>query len=125
MTGFHYKARAHSTYGNVELLKAAAPQEIWINPMDAEPRGIKNGDLVQVESEFGKLQVCAKVTPRIIPHTTALGEGAWYAPNREGTDMNGSINVLTTARPTPLAKANPSHTNLVEIKLLKSMGVKA
>lgn len=125
MTGFHYKARAHSTYGNVELLKAAAPQEIWMNPIDAESRGIKNGDLVLVTSEFGQLQVCAKVTPRIIPNTTALGEGAWYAPNRDGTDMNGSINVLTTARPTPLAKGNPSHTNLVEIKLLKSMGVKA
>ncbi|PSV66323.1 dimethyl sulfoxide reductase subunit A [Photobacterium angustum] len=122
LTGFHYKARAHSTYGNVALLKAAAPQELWMNPIDAQSRGIKNGDLVNVRSKQGELNVRVKVTPRIMPHVTALGEGAWYSPNSKGVDQAGSINVLTTSRPSPLAKSNPSHTNLVEVKLVKSMG---
>ncbi|PQJ62607.1 DmsA/YnfE/YnfF family dimethyl sulfoxide reductase [Photobacterium angustum] len=122
LTGFHYKARAHSTYGNVALLKAAAPQELWMNPIDAQTRGIKNGDLVNVRSKQGELNVRVKVTPRIMPHVTALGEGAWYSPNSKGVDQAGSINVLTTSRPSPLAKSNPSHTNLVEVKLVKSMG---
>lgn len=122
LTGFHYKARAHSTYGNVALLKAAAPQELWMNPIDAQARGIKNGDLVNVRSKQGELNVRVKVTPRIMPHVTALGEGAWYSPNSKGVDQAGSINVLTTSRPSPLAKSNPSHTNLVEVKLVKSMG---
>ncbi|EAR56782.1 putaive anaerobic dimethyl sulfoxide reductase, subunit A [Photobacterium sp. SKA34] len=122
LTGFHYKARAHSTYGNVALLKAAAPQELWMNPIDAQVRGIKNGDLVNVRSKQGELNVRVKVTPRIMPHVTALGEGAWYSPNSKGVDQAGSINVLTTSRPSPLAKSNPSHTNLVEVKLVKSMG---
>jgi hypothetical protein len=39
--GFHYKARTHSSYGNVDVLKAACRQEVWINPLDAEKRGIK------------------------------------------------------------------------------------
>ncbi|SPW25999.1 Dimethyl sulfoxide reductase DmsA precursor [Edwardsiella tarda] len=43
MSGFHYKARTHSTYGNVDVLKAACPQEVWINPLDAAPRGIAQG----------------------------------------------------------------------------------
>lgn len=124
LTGFHYKARCHSTYGNVELLKAASPQELWMNPIDADERGIKNGDLVSVRNKYGELHVRVKVTPRIIPHSTALGEGAWYSPNSKGVDQAGNINVLTTDRPSPLSKANPSHTNLVQVSLVKSMGAK-
>jgi Tat-targeted selenate reductase subunit YnfE len=45
--GFH-KARTHSSYGNVDVLKAACRQEVWLNPVDAEKRGIKNGDTVRV-----------------------------------------------------------------------------
>ncbi|HEQ3534862.1 TPA: dimethyl sulfoxide reductase subunit A [Vibrio parahaemolyticus] len=124
LTGFHYKARAHSTYGNVDILKAAAPQELWINPVDAASRNIDNGDLVSVRSKFGEMNVRVKVTPRIMPHVVGLGEGAWYAPNAKGVDQAGSINVLTTQRPSPLAKSNPSHTNLVEVTLIKKMGAK-
>ena len=40
--GFHYKARTHSSYGNVDVLQAACRQEVWIKPLDAEKRGIKN-----------------------------------------------------------------------------------
>ena len=29
--GFHYKSRTHSTYGNIDVLKAACRQEVWIN----------------------------------------------------------------------------------------------
>jgi Tat-targeted selenate reductase subunit YnfE len=39
--GFHFKARTHSSYGNVDVLKAACRQEVWLNPVDAEKRGIK------------------------------------------------------------------------------------
>lgn len=116
LIGFHYKARTHSTYGNVEVLKAAARQEVWINPLDAQPRGIKNGDMIRVFNDRGQLQINAKVTPRILPGVVALGEGAWYAPDEQRIDHAGSINVLTTQHPSPLAKGNPSHTNLVEIQ---------
>lgn len=117
LTGFHFKARCHSTYGNVALLKAAARQEVWINPIDAEARGIKNGDMVSIFNDRGEVRIPAKVTPRILPHVVALGEGAWYAPDGQKIDHAGSINVLTTQRPSPLAKGNPQHTNLVDIKL--------
>jgi Tat-targeted selenate reductase subunit YnfE len=30
--GFHFKARTHSSYGNVDVLKAACRQEVWLNP---------------------------------------------------------------------------------------------
>lgn len=56
MFGFHYKARTHSSYGNVDVLQAACRQEVWLNPLDAEKRGIKNGDMVRV---FNAAASCA------------------------------------------------------------------
>lgn len=119
LTGFHYKARTHSTYGNVSVLKDAAPQEMWINPMDAKQRGINNGDLIRIFNDRGEVHIAAKVTPRILPGVVALGEGGWYAPDGQRIDHGGCINVLTTQRPSPLAKGNPQHTNLVDVQLVK------
>lgn len=116
LTGFHYKARAHSTYGNVDVLQAACRQEMWINPIDARARGIKNGDEIRIFNDRREVRIAAKVTPRIIPGVVALGEGAWYAPDADRIDRAGSINVLTTQRPSPLAKGNPSHSNLVQVE---------
>ncbi|MCU6670899.1 dimethylsulfoxide reductase subunit A [Enterobacteriaceae bacterium H4N4] len=116
MTGFHYKARTHSTYGNVDVLQAACRQEIWINPLDAQKRGIKNGERVRIFNGRGEVHIEAKVTPRILPGVVALGEGAWYNPDASRVDQAGCINVLTTQRPSPLAKGNPSHSNLVQVE---------
>ena len=116
LTGFHYKARTHSTYGNVDVLKAACRQEMWINPLDAKPRGIANGDTVRIFNDRGEVRIGVKVTPRILPGVVALGEGAWYDPDAQKTDHAGCINVLTTQRPSPLAKGNPSHSNLVQVQ---------
>ncbi|VUC81322.1 anaerobic dimethyl sulfoxide reductase subunit A subunit [Raoultella terrigena] len=115
--GFHYKARTHSSYGNVDILQAACRQEVWINPLDAERRGIKNGDMVRVFNQRGELRIPAKVTPRIMPGVSAMGQGAWHDANMDGdrVDRGACINTLTTHRPSPLAKGNPQHTNLVEI----------
>lgn len=116
LSGFHYKSRTHSTYGNVDVLDAASRQMVWINPLDAGPRGIRNGDTVRVFNARGETRVMAKVTPRIMPGIAAMGEGAWYRPDGKGVDHNGSFNVLTTQRPSPLAKGDPMHTNLVDIQ---------
>ena len=89
---------------------------MWINPIDAEARGIADGDMVRVRGKRGATRIRAKVTPRIMPGVAAMEEGAWYMPDAEGNDTGGSINVLTSQRPSPLAKANPQHTNLVEIE---------
>ena len=116
--GFHYKSRTHSTYGNIALLDSACRQEVWINPLDAQKRGIANGDKVRVFNERGAVLIDAKVTPRIIPGVTAMGQGAWHNADMNGDrlDRGACVNTLTTHRPSPLAKGNPQHTNLVEIE---------
>ncbi len=75
LTGFHYKSRVHSTYGNVDVLKAACRQEMWINPIDARKRGIANGDRIRIFNDRGEVHIEAKVTPRMMPGVVALGKG--------------------------------------------------
>lgn len=118
MFGFHYKARTHSTYGNIDILQAACRQEVWINPLDAQGRGIKNGDAVRVFNGRGEVRVAAKVTPRIMPGVVAMGQGAWHQANMAGdrVDHGACMNTLTTHRASPLAKGNPQHTNLIQIE---------
>ena len=118
MFGFHFKARTHSSYGNIDVLQAACRQEVWLNPVDAGQRGIQNGDLVRVFNARGELRIPAKVTPRIMPGVSAMGQGAWHEANMTGdrVDHGSCINTLTTHRPSPLAKGNPQHTNLVQIE---------
>jgi anaerobic selenocysteine-containing dehydrogenase len=56
------------------------------------------------------------VTDEIVPGSVALAQGAWYEPDETGRDLAGCINVLTSLEPTPLAKGNGQHTNLVEVE---------
>ena len=116
LVGHHYKQRTHSTYGNNPWLQEAAPQCLWINPLDAEHRGIAHGDVVRVYNQIGRTEVRAKVTPRIMPGVLSLPQGAWYTPDENGLDKNGCVNILTRQHPSPLAKGNPQHTNLVEVE---------
>lgn len=116
LTSWHYKRRCHSTYDNQEWLEESAKQEMWMNPSDAQKRGIKDGDRAQVYNDRGMITIDVKVTPRIVPGVAAIPQGAWYSPDKQGIDQRGSVNVLTSQRPTPLAKANPQLTNLVEVK---------
>lgn len=118
MFGFHYKARTHSTYGNIDVLQAACRQEVWINPLDAGSRGIANGDKVKVFNARGEVRVAAKVTPRIMPGVVAMGQGAWHQADMKGDriDHGACMNTLTTQRSSPLAKGNPQHTNLIQIE---------
>lgn len=116
LNGFHYRGRIHSSWGFIPELKEVNPQEAWINPADAKDRGIKQGDTVHVKNQFGEIELLAKVTPRVVPGTVAVSQGAWYDGDRKGgVDKGGSINTLTTQRPSPLSKGNPQHTNICQV----------
>ena len=125
--GQHQKTRTHSSYGNVEWLKQVAPQQLWVNTADAAELGISNGDMVEVYNDRGRVQITAKVTPRIMPGVMSLPQGAWYEPESFEPDMVGSVDnvdhggcvsVLTSVRPTPISKGNGVHTCRVAVKKL-------
>ena len=119
LIGWHTKRRCHSIHDNNPWMEELEPQCVWIHPDDAAARGISDGAQVEIFNDRGKVCIPAKVTDRIIQGVVAIPQGAWYTPDASGTDRRGSINVLTSARPTPLAKGNPQHTNLVEVAALR------
>ncbi|MFV0576811.1 MAG: DMSO/selenate family reductase complex A subunit [Vibrio sp.] len=116
MSGFHTKGRTHSTYHSVAVLREAIPDELWINPIDANERGLSSGDMVVVFNDRGEVLIPLKVTKRIIPGVVAMPQGAWRQTNKDGLDIGSCINTLTTQHPSALAKGNAQHSNLVDIR---------
>lgn len=112
----HYKGRTHSSYANLPKNLEAHPQMVWLHPADASKRGIANGDKVEVYNDRGTVRTEARVTPRIAPGVVSLPQGAWYKPDKDGVDVGGNVNTIMKYHPSPLAKGNPGHTALVEVK---------
>ena len=115
LTGWHTKRRCHSIHDNNQAMHRLDPQTLWMNPADAAARNLKDGDLAEVFNDRGRIRMPVRVTDRIMPGVTAISQGAWYRPDKNGIDTAGSINVLTSQHPTPYARGNGQHTNLVEV----------
>lgn len=95
----HTLRRAHSVNDNVLSLREAFPQECFISAVDAEARGIKNGDVVLMTSPHGKVLRPAKVMPTIVPGAVALQDGSWTRIDEEtGIDLGGNPNILQAPR---------------------------
>ncbi len=116
--GFHHKSRTHSSFGFIPEIEQVARQQLWINPADAEERGIATGDQVLVKSPAGEIQIEALVTNRIVPGTVGVPQGSWHKADMSGdrVDKGGCVNTLTTYRPNPLSKGNgPAHSMIVQV----------
>lgn len=120
LIGWHTKRRCHSIHDNNPVLEKLDPQRLWMHPSDADARGIRDGGHVCVWNDRGRTTVPVLVTDRICPGVVALAQGSWYKPDGDGTDTNGSINILTSLHPTPYARGNAQHTNLVEVSWAES-----
>ena len=91
----HPKIRVHSEMYQVEWLREVEPHRAWINPIDAQARGINDGDEIHVYNDRGKVAITAWVTQRIIPGVICIFEGAWYSPDENGIDRGACANTLT------------------------------
>ena len=118
LSGWHSKCRTHTVHDNNLNLRKLDPQKLWIHPEDAAARSINDGDMVLVYNDRGQVKIPAKITDRVAKGVTTLSQGTWYTPDENGVDTRGSINILTSQRPTPFARGNGQHTNLVEVKKL-------
>ena len=116
LSGWHSKCRTHTVHDNNLNLRKLDPQKLWIHPEDAAARSINDGDMVLVYNDRGQVKIPAKITDRVAKGVTTLSQGIWYTPDENGVDTRGSINVLTSQRPTPFARGNGQHTNLVEVQ---------
>ena len=122
LIGWHSRRSTHSTFANLDRAHKTEALAVWINPRDAEERGIRDGGLVRVWNDRGTVEIPARVTEDIMQGVAAMPQGGWYLPDQNGVDRGSSINTLTGFKPTPLAKGNSQHTILVEISPSKTPG---
>ena len=117
LTGFHSRARVGSSWGNVDAIKELNPQEAWVNPIDAQERGLKSGDKARIKNDFGEIEIAVRVTSRIVPGVVGVPTGAWHDADMadDRVDKGGCMNTLTTHRPTPFGKCDPQHTNICQM----------
>jgi anaerobic dimethyl sulfoxide reductase subunit A len=114
--GHHTLHRVHSTHDNNDWLEEAFPQRVFINPIDAAERKIKDGDEVKVFNDRGVLVIPCRLTPRIMPGVVDIPQGAWWKPDKEGVDRGGNVNMLTSHHWTPFAFGTAQHTIMVQIE---------
>jgi anaerobic dimethyl sulfoxide reductase subunit A len=114
--GHHMMGRLHSTHDNNAILREAFPQRVFINPIDAQPRGIRDGDQVRVYNQRGAVMLACRLTKRIMPGVVDVPQGAWWQSDRDGDDVGGSTNTLTSERWTPLAFGSAQHTIMVQVE---------
>ncbi len=115
LIGWHSRRSTHSTFANLDRAHKTEALAVWINPRDAAPRGIVDGDMLRVWNDRGQVELPARITEDIMQGVAAMPQGGWYRPDAKGVDKGPSINTLTRFKPTPLAKGNSQHTILVEI----------
>ncbi|MBI4284784.1 MAG: molybdopterin-dependent oxidoreductase [Chloroflexi bacterium] len=111
----HCRKRVHSQFHNIPWYRQVEPHQVWLNPVDAEARNIRNGDRVKVFNDRGAIAIEAKVTSRIMPGVVCVYEGAWFSPDPSGLDVGGCVNTLVRGEHSP-GGAFCSNTALVQVE---------
>jgi anaerobic selenocysteine-containing dehydrogenase len=73
-------------------------EPLWLNPLDAVKRNIKDGDIVKIFNERGTVLGGAYLTERIMPGVVYMDHGArvdWIIPG--ALDRGGAINLISPA----------------------------
>lgn len=111
----HFKRRTHTQFESVPWLRELQTQAVLMNTIDAQARGIRDGDRVRVFNDRGEMIIPAQVTERIMPGVVDVPQGAWYSPDERGIDRGGCANVLTRDEPSP-GGAFCHNTSLVQVE---------
>ncbi|MCE5209798.1 MAG: molybdopterin-dependent oxidoreductase [Chloroflexi bacterium] len=110
------KFRIHSQGSNVAWLREREEQALWMNPADAQPDGIRDGDQVLLGNTQGTIQIKARVTEDIMPGVVCLLEGVWLEMAPDGRDVAGSANMVTSTDGTRPSTATTSNSVPVWVK---------
>lgn len=134
VTSAHPPYRLHSQLCGSPTLREKytinGREPCWMNPKDAERRGLKDGDLIRVFNDRGQLLAGLKITERMRPGVIRIDEGGWYDPynprEEKTLDIYGNVNVLTSGITTSkLAQSNCAHTCLAEVEKYEGVEIPA
>lgn len=80
-------------------------EPVWINPLDASEKGIKDGDIVKIFNERGAVLGGAIVTERICRHAISQDHGARVdsiVTGEGGLDRGGANNLICPSKTTSI-----------------------
>jgi anaerobic selenocysteine-containing dehydrogenase len=81
----------HTRFKNLQPMEKLYPTPVvFMHPIDANDRGIRENDIVEIKSPRGMIQVEAKITENVRPGLVAIDFG-WGNPS----DKRSSLNTLT------------------------------
>ena len=118
VSGRHAQFTQNSTQNNIMLLDQIKENHLWINVKDAEKKGIRFGDLVEVESKVGKVQIKAYPTNKIIPGVVFFihGFGAQSTGLTFGYRNGASDNAIIEDRIEPVFGSAAMHETIVDVR---------
>ena len=119
--------RQHSSNDNNPFMREDCYRHaVWISGVDAQARGIKDGDICRVYSDRGEVELTAYVTNRMMPGTAAVHHGAWFQTdgtpaerNKFGEDLRGTPNILLDDGHLPHILGALITAGLVEVEKLR------
>jgi molybdopterin guanine dinucleotide-containing S/N-oxide reductase-like protein len=104
----------NSTFANLDghrKMEARTAQKLEMHPLDAESRGIADGDAVRIFNDRGSLTLTALVNGRVPPGVVAARLD-WAKLHPE----SNNVNALTSERLTDLGRAATFYSTLVEVE---------
>jgi anaerobic dimethyl sulfoxide reductase subunit A len=110
------RVRVHSQLGDLPEFRARDDRTVWLNPVDAEARGLADGDEVAVRSAQGAVRRPCRVTADVMEGVVSLLAGISPEFDESGCDLAGSANVLTCSEPTLPSRGARLHSTLVEVR---------
>ena len=81
--------RINATFGHCAL--SGDREEVEINPVDAEPRGISDGDVLRVFNVRGETHLVARTTDAVLPGVLYTPKGAWLSASPTGQTVNALL----------------------------------
>ncbi|MEW5814117.1 MAG: molybdopterin-dependent oxidoreductase [Spirochaetota bacterium] len=112
----HARYRVNSQNYNIPWYRKLEEQAVWIHPLDAHKRNIKDGDMVLIENEIGKMRIKAFVIEDIMPGVVSVLQGAWPRLDKDMIDTAGCANILTSTVPTEPSQGARTHSIFVEVR---------
>ncbi|MED5261223.1 MAG: molybdopterin-dependent oxidoreductase [Myxococcota bacterium] len=83
LIGIRQLRRMNTSSSNSPDLVKESTNYAYLSPEDADRLGLASGDLAEVESEFGKIEIPIRVSPEMMPRTVAIPQ-CWGHKNARG-----------------------------------------
>jgi len=113
----HTKYGCHGSLDNVSWLRELDAQPLLeMNPLDAEERGITDGDIVVAFNDRGKVKLKAKIHQGIKPGVVNINQGWWRHHYAEGTHQALTHAVINPAQAAVFDPNSALFDVLVEVR---------